>query len=182
MQMPRGANAFVALEIHYDNTAVNANAMDASGVEFCVTKKLRANTASVHWLGATSITLPPRVSTDIVNTCDPLSTQPSNLVAIQPWMNRYGTRAKLVLNRVGGARETLHDQPFLGSSQATYPLTAIVTAGDTLTTTCTYNNTATTTVRYGDSMADENCYNLVTAWPAGSLSGLGQTNRCISLF
>lgn len=182
LQMPRGANSFVALEIHYDNTANNTNAMDASGVEFCVTKKLRQNTAAVHWLGATNITLPPRVSTDVTNTCDPLSTQPSNLVAVQPWMNRYGSRARLVVNRVGGMRETLHDQPFLGSSQATYPLTAIVNNGDTLTSTCTFNNTSSTTVRYGDTMNDENCYNLVTAWPAGSLSGLGQINRCISLF
>jgi hypothetical protein len=182
MQMPRGANSFVALEIHYDNTANNANAMDASGVEFCVTKKLRPNTAGIHWLGATNITLPPRVQTDVTNTCDPISTQPSNLIAVQPWMNRYGTRAKLLLNRVGGVRETLHDQPFLGSSQVTYPLMTTVNGGDTLTTTCTYNNTSTTTVRYGATMSDENCYNLVTAWPAGSLSSLGQPNRCISLF
>ncbi|HMJ57298.1 MAG TPA: hypothetical protein VK540_34750 [Polyangiaceae bacterium] len=180
MQMPRGANAFVALEIQYDNTANNTNAMDASGVEFCVTKKLRPNTASVHWLGSTNITL-PRGQTDVTNTCDPTSTQSSNLIAVQPWMNRFGTRARLVLNRAG-MPQTLHDAPFLGSSQATYPLTAVVDSGSTLTTTCTYNNTTTTTVRYGDTMADENCYNLVTAWPAGSLSGLLQTNRCISLF
>jgi hypothetical protein len=31
-------------------------------------------------------------------------------------------------------------------------------------------------------MNDENCYNLVTAYPAGALSGFLSTDRCIGLF
>jgi hypothetical protein len=182
LQMPRGANAFLGLEVHYDNAANHANAIDASGVEFCVTKTLRPNTASVHWLGSTNISLARGTQTSVTNTCDPVAPQPAHVVAIQPQMNRLGTRAQLILNRATGARETLHDAPFRITDQATYPSMAVVNDGDTLTTTCTYDNTTTGTVRYGDTMADENCYHFVTAWPAGALSGFLTANRCISPF
>jgi hypothetical protein len=182
LQMPRGANAFLALEIHYDNTANHRDAMDASGVEWCVTRTLRARTASVHRLGSTNISLPPRSQNAVVNTCDPTATQPVRLIAIQPQMNRLGIRSQLLLNRAGGMRETLHEGPFGLTDQRTYPSMATVNDGDTLTTTCTYDNTTSTSVGFGNAMTDETCYVFVTAWPAGALSGFFTPNRCIGLF
>ncbi|HMI87604.1 MAG TPA: hypothetical protein VK550_26140 [Polyangiaceae bacterium] len=181
LQMPKGANAYLALEVHYDNAGDLRDAMDASGVEFCVTKTLRPNTASVQRLGSTNISL-ARGQNDVVNTCDPTATQPVHLVAIRPQMNRFGVRSRLVLNRAGGARETLQEGPFGLANQQTYSSTAVVNDGDTLTTMCTYNNTTSTTVGFGATMNDENCYNLVTAYPAGALSGFLSTDRCIGLF
>lgn len=182
LQMPRGTNAFLALEIHYDNTANHRDAMDASGVEWCVTRTLRARTASVHRLGSTNISLPPRAQNAVVNTCDPISSQQAHVIAIQPQMNRLGIRSQLVLNRPGGMRQTLHEGPFQIADQRTYPSMATVNDGDTLTTTCTYDNTTSTTVGFGNALTDESCYMFVTAWPAGALSGFFTPNRCIGLF
>ena len=179
LQMPSGPNAFVALEIHYDNSAGHRDAEDASGLEFCVTKKLRKNTASVHVLGSTNFSLPPRTQTSVSNTCDPATTQPVTLVSVLPQMNRLATRSRLVLNRSGSPSITLQDVPFDVASQITYPLSAIVNNGNTLTTTCTYNNTTSSPVRFGTSLNDENCYAFVTAYPAGALSAAGTPNRCI---
>jgi len=182
LQMPRGSNAFLALEVHYDNTQNHRDSLDASGVEFCVTRTLRTHTASVHRLGSTNISLPARSQSDVVNTCDPIASQPAHVVAIRPYMNRLGIQARLILNRAGGARETLHDGPFSLLDQRTYSSMAIVNDGDTLTTTCRYDNTTSTAVGFGNASTDENCYTFVVAYPAGALSGLFTPNRCISLF
>jgi hypothetical protein len=182
MRMPRGASAYLALEVHYDNSANNANAMDASGVEFCVTKTLRKNTASVHWLGSTNFSIAAYSQPDVANTCDPTATSPIHLVGIQPQMNRLGAKARLVLNRAGGMTETLLDGKFGVADQKTYSTTAVVNDGDTLLTTCSYNNNSGVSVGFGNAMTDENCYNFVIAYPAGALSAFLSTDRCIGLF
>ena len=64
----------------------------------------------------------------------------------------------------------------------TYATTAVVNDGDTLITTCSYNNNSGSSVGFGNAMTDENCYNFVTAYPAGALSAFLSTDRCIGLF
>jgi hypothetical protein len=182
LQMPSGPSAYLALEIHYNNSANHADALDASGVEFCVTKKLRTHTASVHWLGSTNISLAPRARQEVAGTCDPAATQPVNIIAVHPHMHRLGTHARLVLSRTAGPTATLHDAPFRFADQLTYQVNAVVNEGDTLTTTCTYDNTTNGTVTFGGNADNETCYNFVTAHPAGGLSAFGTANRCVSLF
>ena len=178
LQMPTGASATLALEIHYNNLAGYTDAMDASGVEFCTTKTFRPNTAAVHWLGTQSILVLPHSTNDVVATCDPTSTQPVHVLAESPHMHQTGVHAKLVLNRKNGTQEVLHDKPFAFTDQQAYPLSLIVNDGDTLTTTCTYNNTTNAVVTFGPNTENEMCYNFVTAYPAGGLSSAG-ANHCL---
>jgi hypothetical protein len=176
--MPKGTNAFFGLEVHYNNSTNLRDALDASGVEFCTTKKFRPNTAAVHWLGSNSILIPPHQTLDVVGNCDPTTTQPIHVLAVSPHMHQTGVHAKLVLNRNNGAKETLHDRPFAFADQQSYPLDAVVNAGDTLTTTCTFNNTTNAIVTFGPSTQNEMCYAFTTAYPAGALSSGGE-NRCL---
>src|SRR5260221_1233524 len=80
LQVPKGANATVAIEIHYNNLANYKDALDASGVEVCTTKAFRPNTAAVHWLGSNSILMLPHQAADVVSTCDPTTTQPVHVL------------------------------------------------------------------------------------------------------
>jgi hypothetical protein len=179
LQMPKGANATLALEIHYNNTAGYTDAIDASGVEFCTTKTFRTNTASVHWLGTNSILVLPHSTKDVVANCAPTTMQPVHVLAESPHMHQTGVHAKLVLNRKGGTQEILHDKPFAFSDQQAYPIDVIFNPGDTFTTTCTYNNTTANIVTFGPNTENEMCYNFVTAYPAGGLSGPMGNNHCL---
>jgi len=179
LQMPKGAGATLALEIHYNNLASYTDALDASGVEFCTTKTFRPNTAAVHWLGSQSILVLPHSTKDVVGTCDPTSTQPVHVLSESPHMHQTGVHAKLVLNRKGGTQEVLHDKPFSFADQQAYPLNIIVNEGDTFTTTCSYNNMSGSIVTFGPNTENEMCYNFVTAYPAGGLSGPAGANHCL---
>jgi hypothetical protein len=94
-------------------------------------------------------------------------------------MHQIGVHAKLVLNRKNGTQEVLHDKPFAFADQQSYPLSVIVNDGDTLTTTCTFNNTTNGLVVFGPNTENEMCYNFVTAYPAGGLSGSMGANHCL---
>ena len=48
-----------------------------------------------------------------------------------------------------------------------------------LTTTCSYNNTTNGLVTFGPNTENEMCYNFVTAYPAGALSGPAGANHCL---
>jgi hypothetical protein len=94
-------------------------------------------------------------------------------------MHQTGVHAKLVLNRKNGTQEILHDKPFAFADQQAYPIDVIVNDGDTFTTTCTYNNTTNGIVTFGPNTENEMCYNFVTAYPAGGLSGPMGNNHCL---
>jgi hypothetical protein len=177
--MPSGASGYLGLEVHYNNTASYPDALDASGVEFCVAKKFRPKTAGVHWLGSNGILLAPRAMGNVVGTCDPISRDPIHILSIWPHMHQLGTRMSLVLNRTGGAKETLHDAPFSFDDQRSYSKDVIVNDGDTLTSTCSYNNTTSLPVTFGPNTENEMCYNFVTAWPANALSNAAGSDHCL---
>jgi hypothetical protein len=178
LQMPSGASATFGLEIHYNNAGSYTDALDASGVEFCTTKKFRPNSAAVHWLGSQAILVAPHQQTDVVGQCKPTNTQPVHVMAVSPHMHQIGVHAKLILNRKDGTKVALHDAPFAFADQQSYPLDVLVNPGDTLTTTCTYNNTTNALVTFGPATENEMCYNFTTAWPAGALSS-GPNNHCM---
>jgi hypothetical protein len=133
----------------------------------------------VHWLGSNTIAIPAHMQKDVVSTCDPVTTQPVHVLAESPHMHQLGVHAKLVLNRKNGTQEILHDKPFSFADQQAWPIDVIVNDGDTFTTTCTYNNTTNGLVTFGPNTENEMCYNFVTAYPAGGLSGPMGANHCL---
>jgi len=183
MEMPDGVGLQIPksgfqLEIHYN--APSAGQTDKSGVKLCVTKQLRPNTAAVHPLGQEWLQ-PTSGAGDITGTCVPKGPFPITIITSSPHMHKKGTHMKTVIMRAGGATETLIDQAFDFNTQIAYPTPTTINQGDKLVTTCTYNAAAT----YGTSTTQEMCYNFVTAYPAGALSGGGgisnNGNTCIQL-
>lgn len=156
-----------SLETHYNNTTGGAEP-DASGVEICVTEKLRPKEAAVHWLGTQNLN-----KINATGTCVPVNTGPVTILSSAPHMHLQGRHMKTVINRKGGATETLIDVPFDFNTQISYPTPAVINPGDTLTTTCTY----ATPTPFGQGTMEEMCYNFVIAYPAGQLGQLIQLLR-----
>jgi len=168
MQMPTGPNARFNIEIHYSNST--AGLVDRSGARVCVTKKLRAQEASTHWLGTETITIAPGAGT-ASGICKPTKT--AHIIEYTPHMHKLGRRMKTIIKRRSGALETLTDRAFEFNDQQNYPAPGgeiVVGAGDQLTTTCSYQNDGIAPVGFGPGTNQEMCYNFVVAWPAGSLS------------
>lgn len=190
-EMPRGPNAFIQLEIHYNNTAGHKDARDRSGVRLCTTSKLRAQTAASHWLGTERIQIPPMAKTDVVGNCEPAET--ATIIRVGPHMHLRGVHMKTLIERADGTQQVLLDQPFEFSNQIQYDIDppVVVGPGDKLTTTCSYEDTDGKGASFGPNTENEMCYNFVTAYPSGALVSSGVSgsfgslvakNRCISLF
>jgi hypothetical protein len=155
------------LEIHYNNS-IGEDQMDASGVEVCVTEKLRTHEAAVHWLGTQNLN-----TITATGTCTPINTEPVTILSASPHMHLQGRHMKTVINRKGGSTEVLLDEPFDFNTQISYETPAVIQPGDTLTTTCTYANPTP----FGQRTNEEMCYNFVIAYPAGQLGQLFQFLR-----
>jgi hypothetical protein len=155
------------LELHYNNQ-VGSGQLDASGVELCVTEKLRPKEAAVHWLGTQSLN-----KLKATGTCTPVNTEPVTILSSSPHMHLQGRHMKTVINRKGGGTEVLVDKPFDFNTQISYDTPAVIQPGDTLTTTCTY----ATPTPFGQGTNEEMCYNFVIAYPAGQLGQLLQLLR-----
>jgi len=89
------------------------------------------------------------------------------------------------LRRLDGSVETIFDKPFRFDYQVGYKLPERVTMepGETLITTCSYFNDTDGMVGFGESTAQEMCYNYVAYYPAGALNNgtfslIGATNVC----
>jgi hypothetical protein len=152
--------------MHYNNSA--GAQLDASGVELCVTEKLRAKEAAVHWLGTQALN---KITAE--GTCMPVATGPVTILSSSPHMHLQGRHMKTVINRAGGGSEVLIDVPFDFNTQVSYETPAVVNPGDTLTTTCTYAQPTP----FGQGTNEEMCYNFVIAYPAGQLAQLFQVLR-----
>jgi len=148
------------LEIHYNNSLAQQQ-LDKSGVELCVTEKLRPNEAAVHWLGTQNLS---KISAS--GSCHPALTRPVTILTSTPHMHVQGRQLKTAINRVGGTTQVLLDKPFDFNAQITYDTPAVINPGDTLTTTCTFAQPTP----FGQATNQEMCYNFVIAYPAGSLS------------
>jgi hypothetical protein len=156
-----------SLEMHYNNK-LGAGQLDASGVELCVTEKLRPNEAAVHWLGTQALN-----KLSATGTCTPINQGPVTIISSSPHMHLQGRHMKTVINRKGGATEVLIDKPFDFNTQIAYPTPAVINPGDTLSTTCTF----ATPTPFGQGTNEEMCYNFVMAYPAGGLAQLLQLLR-----
>lgn len=152
------------LETHYN--APSAGLSDASGIELCVTRKLRSQTAATHPLGAEGFnTTGPA---DVTGTCKPKGPFPVHVLLSVPHMHLKGTQLKTIIHRANGQTDTLIDKPFDFMNQLAYETPVTINEGDTLETTCTYNTSA----QFGTGTNQEMCYNFVTAYPAGALAGV----------
>ena len=70
----------------------------------------------------------------------------------------------------------MHDQPFKFGEQGSYGLDppVMITAGDTVTTTCTFDNDTSRNITFGESTENEMCFNFASYYPKGALiCGLG---------
>lgn len=182
MQMPAGPDQVFVLEVHYNNSAKHADALDRSGARVCATRTLRENEAATHWLG-TDLILLPNGPGSARGVCRPKET--AHILSVSPHMHKLGTHLKTIITREDGSVEALLDKPFNFEDQRIYtiPEEVVVGPGDTLDTTCTYDNNTGGLVTFGSATSQEMCYGFVVAYPVGSLqtggSVLGGGNKCM---
>jgi hypothetical protein len=184
-RLPSGDDAYLILEIHYNNSGGYTDALDRSGVEICATKELQQYEAAPHWLGSERILMLGGGDHDVTGTCTPQLTETAFILSSTPHMHLLGKHMKTTINRGDGSKEVLHDAPFRFEDQVSYPTPTEIRPGDTLTTTCTFNNSTGRPVTFGSDTENEMCYNFVLAYPAGSfntggaLGGNAGDNFCL---
>jgi hypothetical protein len=171
-----GSNGYV-LELHYNSN--DASAMDASGVEICVSAEKPKNVITRSWVGTDAI-----AGTSATGVCDPSSNERIHIVLGTPHMHRKGRHMRVVINRANGKDEVVHDEPFAFENQRDYPEDIWLEPGDRITTTCTFSELAT----FGRGTDEEMCYWFAMHYPAGALSDNGLlagllhgANTCLGL-
>jgi hypothetical protein len=179
-----GTGKFI-MEVHYNNVS-QKDTTDRSGTRICTTKKLRPETAVVHWLGNQLFSIPARATNfEVAGRCKPPQIQrPIHLLRSWPHMHKLGKRMTLELDRADGTRTTVFDVAFSFDAQQNADARAVLQPGDSLLTTCYYDNTTDFPVTVGNNTTDEMCNNFVVAYPAGALTTnfLSLTkNSCLGL-
>lgn len=162
-----GSESFL-LEIHYNSS--DPQALDASGLEICVSEDKPENEAIVHWLGTDAIN-----GTRASGTCNPVSNETIHIVGGNPHMHLKGAAMQVAVNRADGSTEMVHDAPFSFDNQRGYPANIVINPGDTITTTCSYSSPAT----FGRGTNEEMCYWFALAYPAGALTDNGIIGRLV---
>jgi hypothetical protein len=156
-----GDNGYL-LEIHYNSS--DADALDASGVEVCVSETPPENVITRAWLGTDSIN-----GTSATGVCDPVGQEPIQIVLGTPHMHLKGRHMRVVINRASGAEDVVHDEAFAFENQRDYPQNIVLQPGDKITTTCTFSEPA----RFGRGTSEEMCYWFAMHYPAGALRDNG---------
>ncbi|HKU38834.1 MAG TPA: hypothetical protein VJR89_11825, partial [Polyangiales bacterium] len=156
------------LELHYNSK--DANAMDNSGVEVCVSPNKPKNIAAISWLGTDAIN-----GTSATGTCAHDTGMPVRILGGTPHMHVAGTHMKVEIIRANGMTEILHDKPFDFNYQVAYDYQdreLMIMPGDRIKTSCTYSKP----VSFGEGTGDEMCYFFTLHYPANALTsaGLGQ--------
>jgi hypothetical protein len=162
------------LNMHYYNVGNDQDELDDSGLEVCITRDPRPNTATTYMF-AGSATVPPGQRVENVSTCDVVASEPIHLITSSPHMHSYGVAAKLEIVRADGTVEVLEDAPFSWEEQHVTPVDAVINNGDQVRVTCIYENDTDRTIRFGESSEDEMCFNFARYYPmdAFSCSGSG---------
>lgn len=172
--MPIQSDGWLTLEVHYvyaREATLPAVIEDRSGMRVCVTSSPTKYPVSFARLGSERFE-----GMHAEGTCAPSATQPIQLLAVRARMNAAGRRAKLVLLRSTGQRETLYDEAFAFSEESLRPLPPTLLApGDELLSTCDYQQN----VRFGAEAREEVCELHVLHAPAGALVSAGATDSCL---
>lgn len=150
------------LELHYNSQ--DPGALDASGVELCVSETKPEHEAVVHWLGTDAIS-----GTRSSGTCRPVSTEPIHIVSGTPHMHVKGSAMKVAVTRADGSTEVVHDEPFSFDNQRGYVEDIVINPGDSITTTCSFSAPSS----FGRGTNEEMCYWFALAYPAGALRDNG---------
>jgi hypothetical protein len=186
LRVTPGPTTRFILELHYNNIARHADALDQSGTRLCATSTPQPNEAATHWLGTENIILLPGGETEGTSTCTPKDQV--TILSVSPHMHQLGTHASIAINRADGTREMLLDEPFDFNTQIGYSTPTTLMPGDTLTSTCTWNNTSGGLVGFGEGTGDEMCYLFAIAYPVGPLDTggdllgiglIGGQNKCM---
>lgn len=167
---------YLILQVHYNNVAGHADAIDKSGVAMCTTPTPRPNTAGILWLGSVLIGVPPQSSMyPVTGTCSSNETSgwPStgfHVMSSSPHMHELGRAFNTTIHRggQGGPTEVLIDEPqFSFSDQRDYPNDppVVIMPGDSLESTCYFDNPSGQTVYFGEGTSDEMCFNFVMGYP-----------------
>ena len=170
VHMPSTGN--FRLNMHYYNLGNAKPEMDQSGLEVCITRHPRKNTATTYMFTGNA-TVPAKSKVDNVSTCNVTATQPVHLITSSPHMHSYGVRGKLEVIRQGGAVEVLEDAPFNWEDQHVTPVNTMLATGDQVRITCSYQNDTNQAVRFGSTSADEMCFNFARYYPMGALTCRG---------
>lgn len=144
--LPKGEKT-LSLDLHYYNLNGAEPAPDRSGIEICITHKLRPKTAATMGLnGSAVVKAMSRGETPV--SCTVTTDAEVRLLNVNPHMHQLGVHAKLELTRAG-MTTALWEAPFSFNEQEIHPLDNILLAtGDVLTTTCTYVNDKPTDVQW----------------------------------
>lgn len=159
--------------MHYHNNAGVADEADMSGVEVCVTRQLRPNTATVFtdFTNILGLLIPPTGAPhDIVGTCTVRSQVPIHVMGVNPHMHTLGRRARMEVTRKDGSVEVWHDQAFDFEHQRIYPLDQVLNDGDVVKTTCTFVNDTGSWVTFGENTGNEMCFNFTSYYPMNAMS------------
>jgi hypothetical protein len=173
------------LQVHYNNTAGYADAIDGSGVALCEAETPREQEAGIFTLGSLAINIPAGAERHTVEgTCPSWMTSvlpaPVHILASFPHMHQLGRRLTTDILRGGleSATETLVDvDPFQFQNQRYYPHEpeVLIHPGDALRTRCVYDNPNDHAVFLGEGTGDEMCFNFVMLYP---LDIVGETREC----
>jgi hypothetical protein len=160
------------LNMHYYNVGNDKAEPDNSGLEVCITRTPRANTATTFMFTGPA-TVPAASKVENVSECDVIASSPVHLITSSPHKHQYGVHAKLEIVRRGGGVEVLENAAFNWEDQHVTPIDAVVETGDRIRMSCIYENTTERSVRFGLSSADEMCFNFSRYYPMGAFQCLG---------
>jgi mono/diheme cytochrome c family protein len=168
--MPTDGN--FRLNMHYYNVGNNKAEEDDSGLEVCLTTKLRPKTATTNMFGPFLFSISGFGKTVIESTCTQLGFEPVHIITSSPHMHSYGVAAKFEIIRADGKVEVLDDTPFNWEDQKIKPIDVVLNTGDQVKTTCIYENNSGLPVSFGQSSADEMCFNFSRYYPMDALTCL----------
>lgn len=185
MLLPSGPDAFLEMQVHYNNPWHRLGRFSRTKFEICATTKLRPNTAAVHTLGfenslavgiaALNGTEPPKLTNRGPGLGSGACTarQRARILAIGPHMHALGRHARVDIVRGNGTVQVVHDKPYDFREQVSYMYDNLwVEAGEKIRSTCRWNPFLRPIV-FGHKSQDEMCFMFVLATPAGSLAGVG---------
>jgi hypothetical protein len=167
------ASGTLKMTFHYYNkSAISTIERDSSGVEVCVTRKFRANTAFTYPFTA-SASAPAGRTVSNENSCTVQATEDIHLVTSGPHMHRLGIAAKFEILRANGLRETITNQPFDFEQQTDELIDVVVRNGDKVSVTCTYKNDTKANVSFGQNTDQEMCFNFALYYPMCAMKCTG---------
>ena len=182
IELPVGTGT-LGLNLHYYNKGSTKAELDRSGVDICVLKganrrpKLAAVATSFASIGKGGVLAPARAkNAPITSSCTLTGNEPVHLLTAAPHAHKYASHMKFTVKKKNGEEIIMHDAPFRFGEQGTYPLPGgeiVLTAGDTVTTTCSYTNPTDRNITFGESTENEMCFNFAAYYPKGALKCSG---------